>query len=214
MLKIFSKKYRFWYQQPSQARVMFVCQAEIWYPAYTTYIKQHITYILKCFLMHLIISSSQSGKALLTQLKRKLVSLRDRCNARGLFTSCCKAVKLSVFFCSQGMSVNDCTRPPGVPCFRVVAPNIPVVFSCPAVQLVFYGVLLPCCVLLPCSMALCRWCSVVFCCPVVFCALHHGTVCRWCRNLIPASVFAQTFQVSIDIAGTEILFKCWFWIWY
>ena len=86
------------------------------------------------FLMYLIIYSFQSGKALLTQLKLKLVSLRERCNARGLFTSCCKAVKLSVFFCSQGMSVNDCTRPPGVPCFRVVAPNIPVVFS---------GVLLP-----------------------------------------------------------------------
>ena len=39
------------------------------------------------FLMHLIISSFQSRKALLTQLKLKLVSLRDRCNARGLFTS-------------------------------------------------------------------------------------------------------------------------------
>ena len=99
--------------------------------------------------MYLIIYSFQSGKALLTQLKLKLVSLRDRCNARGLLTSCCKAVKLSVFFCSQGMSVNDCTRPPGVPCFRVVAPNIPVVFSCPAVQVVFCGVLLPCSVLLP-----------------------------------------------------------------
>ena len=146
MLKIFSKNTGFGINSPARP-VSCLSARQKSDILHTQHISNNI--YPEMFLMYLIIYSFQSGKALLTQLKLKLVSLRDRCNARGLFTSCCKAVKLSVFFCSQGMSVNDCTRPPGVPCFRVVAPNIPVVFSCPAVQVVFCGVLLPCSVLLP-----------------------------------------------------------------